>query len=144
MTVKPPITKAQLTVWATVRDPHVIKTLHAITYNIVAVAGMNAYLLQPDPLAHVWGRPATYVWAGALTIGGLAAASACIAGVWWIEKIAITIICTGIALYGGLLLTLGLRAERLFIVQTMMMGVVLLQLIVRFIRIHHYTYEPGS
>lgn len=59
MTVKPPITKAQLTAWATVRDPHLIKTLHAITYNIVAVAGMNAYLLQPDPLAHVWGRPAT-------------------------------------------------------------------------------------
>lgn len=107
------------------RFPRVLKLLRKITeprfasvsyffiYALMATGGLLVIIEHPGLFVNVLGKMQTYWFGGFVTFGGLAGAVAVLPGWYWLERLAIYGIATGLALYGVVTTSVGITATGL-------------------------------
>lgn len=129
--------------WAMVPPPRAITLIHTIVYALLAVAGYSALTDPPRSIEGTWGQTLTLVWGLSLLAGGAVATLAAPTGRWFIEKPALLLVATGVVMYGTAIIALQFQESGNRLVQLLFVSTVLAHLVVRFLRIHKYAYEPG-
>lgn len=129
--------------WGTVPPPRSITLIQTIIYLILAAAGWSALTNPPRSITGNWGDSLTAIWGVSLLAGGAVAAIAAPTGRWFIEKPALLLVATGVVMYGTAIAALHVTEAGNRLVQLGFVTVVLAYLVVRFLRIHQFSYEPG-
>lgn len=129
--------------WSRVSEPRSITALHCLVYVLIAIAGASALIDPPNTLSSSWGGAFSTLWAASLLLGGSVAACAAYFGRWWLEKIALLLVCTGVVLYASIVTTIHFYTSSNKSVHALFLVVVVLHLAVRYLRIHRFSYEPG-
>lgn len=130
--------------WQMVNEPRIVSTLHAAAYLVLAVVGMYALVNPPNSIEGAVGEVAMRLLAGVLTAGGVLGVPTSLAGIWWLERTAVALVCLASAIY--LLIIIGLQLQsppgtNRFL-QAGFVSVVLLLHIVRWHRVLERPYDP--
>lgn len=90
-----------------IAEPRVQRILHFVVYSFLTVAGTWVLTTAPAKFEDILGITLVYVFGGFVTFGALVAAVAVLPGVWWLERVGILSLSTGLGLYLIFILTQG-------------------------------------
>lgn len=135
--------KAIARFWGAIPPPKTITLIHTLTYAFLAISGWSALTDPPRSIEGTWGTTLTLIWGICLLAGGAVAGIAAPTGRWLIEKPALLLVATGVVMYGTAIIALQFQESGNRLVQLLFVTTVLAHLVVRFLRIHKFSYEPG-
>jgi hypothetical protein len=93
-------------VYEKIAEPRVVRLLYFGMFICMLVAGVVLLSMPPERYQDVVGLTLVYVLGTFLTAGGLLSAVAVLPGVWWLERVGIILLATGMAIYIVIVLTL--------------------------------------
>lgn len=142
MTLLPTPTVLLQRVWASIRQPRHMKVIYLGVYIITAMIGTGALVAPPPTIAGALGPTLTVLWAVFLIAGGLAGSGTVLHGVWWLERLALLAIATGLLIYAIVVLTLHPITPAARIPQLGFLLIAGAVYLIRYLAIRHYTFEP--
>ena len=128
--------------WLLLHEPRVITALHLVGYLILTAGGTLALISPPSSIQAEWGPLLTSLWGGALLIGGAIALVSTPRGVWWGERIGITILIVGLLMYASIAVFLHVTASGNRLPQVGVIAYAIVSLLVRWIRIKATALDP--
>lgn len=93
-------------IYMKIAEPRVVRLLHFGAYLSMLTAGTVLLLGPPHQYKDVIGLTLVIVLGIFLVVGGLLGAVSVLPGVWWLERVGIILIATGMAMYVVIVLTL--------------------------------------
>ena len=130
--------------WHALPNPKPITVSYSLGYLVCLGIGVLAEVDPPNTFNYAWSDWVTRGWAALLILGGAAGAWAAPQGKWLIEKPAIVFAASGLAMYASVVLMLHLQQPGNRLIQFLLIILALDFLLVRYLRIHKYSYEPGK
>ena len=130
--------------WHALPIPQPITISYSLGYVVCLGMGISALIEPPSSFSYAWSDLVTRGWGLLLVIGGLLGAWAALFGKWLIEKPAILFVGAGLAMYASVVLMLHLQQPGNRLIQFLLIILALDFLLVRYLRIHKYSYEPGK
>lgn len=132
-------TRAAQRVFLRIEEPRVIRVFHFCIYLVLLTVSLT-YL--QTPAASVEGVLGTVIatnMAAAIAVGGAMGAVAVLPGIWWLERLAIISLVSGMAMY----------VVALFALVTSLIPVgitvsLILSLALRWIEVRKYQHAPGK
>jgi len=82
-----------------IAEPRVLRVLQFGVYICLIVAGGGVLANPPTSFENVIGLSLVYVFGGFLIIGAMLGAFAVLPGIWWLERVGILVIVTGLLMY---------------------------------------------
>ena len=131
-----------MALWLLLHEPRVITALHLLGYLILSLGGVMALATPPSSLQAEWGPLLTGLWGGALIVGGLVALVSTPRGVWWGERIGITILIVGLLMYASIVGFLHVTASGNRLPQVGVIAYAIVSLLVRWVRIRGIALDP--
>ena len=131
-----------MALWLLLHEPRVITALHLVGYLVLTVGGTLGLISPPSSLQAEWGPLLTSLWGGALIVGGLVALVSTPRGIWWGERIGITILIVGLLMYASIVVFLHLTSPGNRIPQVGVVAYAIVSLLVRWVRIRGVALDP--
>lgn len=128
----------------TIPEPREVRFAYLGSYLLWAVAGVSVLISPPTSLEGTLGPVLTYVWGAFLALGSVLGASTVLTIYWWVERLAIWLTGTGVAVYAILILSMHLTSSGNRIPQLCFVLAGLVFLIVRYLRIKGARVQPGK
>lgn len=129
--------------WLGIPVPRPITLAFTVGYAVCVAAGVSGFIDPPSTFDAVWSGTVTRLWSSLLVIGGLLGVIAAPWGRWLVEKPALILMATGVAMYASVVLLLHVQQPDNRLIQFFMLLLVLDLLLIRYLRIHKYSFEPG-
>ncbi len=131
-------------IWFRIQEPRFVTIIQTLIYVVCAAGGAVTLLAPPAIVESRFGNAFIMIWGVFALIGGLAGMFSCPTGKWLIEKPALVLCGTALALYAGIITTLQITSEVNRLTQLCFVLIALLHFIARYARIKPYSYEPGK
>ena len=96
-----------------IAEPRSESAGYFIVYSLMATGGLLVLIEHPMLFVDVLGLNQTISFGAAMTFGGVAAATAALPGWYWLERVGIYSIATGLGLYGVVTTNAGITATGL-------------------------------
>ena len=90
-----------------IAEPRVYRLLQLIIYILLFVAGLGLTIWSPVSLISVIGHWYLYAMAWTLIVGSLFSSVAILPGIWWLERVGLILMATGMAIYMVTIASLG-------------------------------------
>lgn len=117
--------------------PAYVKAIHLGIYLCMFLAGVAVIFTPPGVIEKAVGGALTYVFGSFLTVGAFSGAVSVLPGIWWIERVGIILLITGISMY--LVVVFSLNGSVLGIAIS---SAFILTFIQRWFEIKEYQLEP--
>lgn len=88
-----------------IAEPRIYRVLQFIIYLGLFAAGTSVLISNPPILVRIVGVVLLDVFAIFIVMGGLLGAVAVLPGIWWLERVAILLICPALAMYVVMIIT---------------------------------------
>src|SRR5690625_426340 len=131
--------------WRRVNEPRIVSAAHALVYLVLLSVGLYALVNPPNTLEGAMGELAMRLLAGTLAIGGAIGAPTALAGIWWLERTAVSLVVLASAIYLGTTLTLQVLAPpgtNRMLHAGFTFAVLVLHFPVRWHRVRQRPYDP--
>lgn len=128
--------------WSSIREPRVVTLIQTLIYLLCAAGGLATILWPPVSVQGQYGVIITAAWGWFALLGGTLGVVSCPRGIWLIEKPALMLCATALALYAGMILSLHLIESGNRLSQFFFVTIALFHFIARYMRIHRYAYDP--
>lgn len=95
-------------VWLYMRiaEPRIIRLMQFGIYICMIIAGSSVLYHPPEKFEGAIGVTMVYIFGGFMTIGALLGAIAVLPGFWWLERVGILSLITGLAIYVVIIMAL--------------------------------------
>jgi hypothetical protein len=90
-----------------IAEPRVIRLVQFSIYVCMFIAGSNILLHPPKAFQFVLGLVLAYVFGAFITLGSLLGAISVLPGIWWLERVGIIALITGLGIYAIVIISLG-------------------------------------
>lgn len=128
--------------WRSLTDPPHQKPIFVCVYVITMITGLATILNPPMSIKAEVG-PVIMDWIGITwLVAGAVAVPAMITGWWWVERIALGLASTGIAMYGAIVMMLHFQAEGSRLTQLGVMSIAICAYLLRWVSIRERSFEP--
>lgn len=101
------IQKSLLALFMKIAEPRVFRLLQFGIYILLGIAGIGVLIDTPDSIQNVLGNFLIYVFGGFVALGAILGAFAVLPGIWWLERVALLALGTGVAMYVVITISLG-------------------------------------
>ena len=128
--------------WTLLQEPRSRTFLLLLAYSTLGAAGIGAFSSPPSTIQAEWGPVLTDVWATLLITGAAVALAAVPRGIWWAERIGITILAVGAAMYLSVIVILHVTSHGNRLPQAAFVAVTLVWLVIRWIDIRNAALDP--
>lgn len=128
--------------WLLLHEPRVITALHLVGYLVLALGGVIALIAPPSSIRAEWGSLLTMMWGSALVAGGAVALVSTPRGIWWGERIGITVLIIGLLMYASIVVFLHLTSPGNRVPQLGVVAYAIVSLLVRWVRIRGVALDP--
>lgn len=128
--------------WGSITEPRHLKAVYWVIYATALVTGVATLLSPPQTIEGALGTPLTIAWSVFLITGGTGGMLTVFPGWWWVERLSIVLVLTGIAIYGLVVLSLHFTSPGSRLTQ---LGVICLAasvFVVRWTLIRRFSFEP--
>lgn len=132
------IARAAVFVFLKIEEPRVKRTVYFAMYLTLTFLGGVFLADPPRNFEGVLGIVLAIVFGSAVFGGGLLGALAVLPGIWWVERLSIIALWTGLSMYVVVAITLGASSIGIAIAIWMM-----LSLVVRWLDVREYQLAPG-
>lgn len=95
------------TLFLKIAEPRYIRLTQFGIYLGMLAAGISVLVNPPASFQGVIGQPLVYIFGGFLFGGALTGAIAVLPGIWWLERVGIVSLITGMSIYVVVVITLG-------------------------------------
>lgn len=130
-----------LRMWQRINEPRVISVTHAVVYAVLCSVALGALVTPPATINGAVGTLAMRLLAGMLAVGGALGVPTALAGIWWLERTAASLVMLASGVYLGIILALqiasGPGSNRM-----LQAGYVLTALLLHFVRWHRIKQRP--
>jgi hypothetical protein len=82
-----------------IAEPRVIRILHCVIYAAMVVAGIFTLARPPSSFENVLGSTLVYILGIFILTGGIFAGVAVLPGIWWLERVGLAALITGMGMY---------------------------------------------
>lgn len=130
--------------WLRITEPRVVAVVLFTQYTLFALAGTYAIFDPPTSIETELGANAMAMLAGLLIFGGTIGAIAALPGIWWLERSAVLSIGLSSALYLTTIAYLQATQPGNRMLQAAFVSSVLLNQVVRWVRIRDRSYRPEA
>lgn len=89
-----------------IAEPRVIRIMQFGIYLCMASAGFGVLTNTPATFENVIGLTMVYVFGGFISVGSVLGAIAVLPGIWWLERVGILALTTGMAMYAVVVVAL--------------------------------------
>lgn len=120
-----------------IAEPRVVRLLHFGIYICLLVAGAGVLLHPPGSFEGVLGITLVMSFGGFIFIGAILSALSVLPGIWWLERVGLILLATGLGIYT--LAVLGLHGS---IVSLSIPIGFILTLVLRWREIKRYQFAP--
>lgn len=121
-----------------IEEPRVVRLLHFVIYVSMAIIGSVYLSNPPHPYEGVLGQILAIILGALVLLGGLLGAFAVLPGIWWVERLGVISLMTGLTMY--LVVTLSVQASP---INVGLAWAVIVSLIIRWLHIRDFQYAPG-
>lgn len=90
-----------------IAEPRGIRLMQFGVYTFIFVAGMGVLFSPPEKFETTIGLTLVYLLASFITIGPLFGMIAVLPGIWWLERVALIAMGTGVAMYIAMIVSMG-------------------------------------
>jgi hypothetical protein len=90
-----------------IAEPRVFRLLQFGVYICLGIAGVGVLLDPPALIQDVLGSTLPYVFGSFVTMGAILGAIAVLPGIWWLERVSLLALGTGLLMYIVIVVTLG-------------------------------------
>lgn len=94
------------TLFLMIAEPRVVRLIHFGIYLCLLLAGAGIIYSPPGSFQSVLGVSLVYVFGGFILLGAFVAAFAVLPGIWWLERVGLLSLITGMAMYIVILIDL--------------------------------------
>lgn len=94
-------------VFMKIAEPRVIRMMHFGIYICMMIAGIGVIVRRPDHFESVVGITLLFIFGIFVALGALISAVAVLPGVWWLERVGIIMLTTGMGMYVVIICALG-------------------------------------
>lgn len=122
-----------------VQEPRVIRIFHFGIYLTLAVAGIMFLTSPQSSVVGAIGLQLAINLSAALALGGVLGAVSVLPGIWWVERLAIISLASGMLMYLVVLFALQTSAIPVGITVAL-----ILSLALRWIEVRKYQHAPGK
>lgn len=91
-----------------IKEPRTIRLIQLGIYLSMIGAGHFVIANPPEIYTSVLGSSLVFGFGGAILLGGILGSIAVLPGVWWLERVAIIALWTGLAVFATIALALGI------------------------------------
>jgi len=98
-----------------IKEPRTIRLVQFVIYACMVGAGHFVVTVQPDVYTEVVGTALVVGFGGSILLGGLLGLIAVLPGIWWLERIAILALWTGLGVFVVVQAALGISIVGLLI-----------------------------
>ena len=125
-----------------IAEPRITRLMHFVIYVVSLLGGISAWTTPPISIEGVLGSTLTTLWGAFLIVGGICGAASVLQGVWWVERIAVLALATGLSIYCVVVLGLEFTHPGTRQMQLTVIAVALISLLIRWVGIRRYAYDP--
>lgn len=90
-----------------IAEPRIFRLLQFGVYILLSVAGIGVLFDTPDSIQEVLGNFLIYIFGGFVAVGSILGAFAVLPGIWWLERVALLALGTGVLMYVVITISLG-------------------------------------
>lgn len=108
-----------------IAEPRVIRLIQFFIYIGMIIAGSNVLAHPPRRFEDVIGLALAYVFGGFIALGGIFGALAVLPGIWWLERVGIISLCTGLGIYA--IAIIALRASPMGVLVSVLFALTFVQ-----------------
>ena len=90
-----------------IAEPRVIRIMQFGVYICLVLSGYGILSQPPSSFESVVGLSLVYVFGGFITAGSILGGVAVLPGIWWLERVGILALTTGLAMYVVFVISLG-------------------------------------
>jgi len=90
-----------------IAEPRTIRLMQFGVYVCLIFSGVGMLQDPPSSFKDVVGAALVYVFSGFITLGSVLGAIAVLPGIWWLERVGILALATGLSMYLVLVMSLG-------------------------------------
>lgn len=133
-----------IALWQRVNEPRVVSVAHAVVYFVLASGGLYALVNPPTSIEGSVGDLAMRLLAGCLAMGGAIGVPTALAGIWWLERTAVSLVLLAAVVYLGVVLALQATSPsgNRLLQAAFILSVAILHFPVRWHRIRQRPYDP--
>lgn len=90
-----------------IAEPRVIRIMLFVIYTFMTIAGIGVIVTPPRSFQGVLGHSLVMIFGGFIALGGLMAWLAVLPGIWWLERVGLLALITGMGIYTVAIISLG-------------------------------------
>lgn len=90
-----------------IEEPRLVRVFQFVVYSALALSGFFFVFAAPQPYTGVLGPILVGIFSTLVLLGGLAGAFAVLPGLWWVERLAIISLITGLSIFNVVALSIG-------------------------------------
>lgn len=90
-----------------IAEPRGLRIMQFIVYAFIFVSGIGVITDPPESFKSTIGLSLVYVLASFLTVGPLFGMIAVLPGIWWLERVALIAMGTGVSMYLVMIISMG-------------------------------------
>lgn len=128
--------------WERITEPRHLSVIYGAVYTIAFLTGLATIAVPPQSIAGELGPVLSVLWACMFIIGGALGIVTVLPGWWKWERWACAFVLAGIAIYGGVVLTLHFTSTGSRLTQLGVLLIASLVFVIRIALIWGRTYGP--
>lgn len=97
--------------WRHVNEPRVISVTHALVYAVLTAVALYSLVVPPTTVEGAVGSFSMRLLAATLAVGGALGVPTALAGIWWLERTAVTLVILASAVYLVIVLALQMTGD---------------------------------
>ncbi len=122
-----------------IAEPRVVRMIQFGVYVSLATAGWYVLTHPPVSFLFILGPQLVAVFGGFLILGGVAGAIAVLPGLWWLERMGVVALWTGLSIFAVIVVALGISYVG-FLISIALAG----SLAIRWMEIRRYDLAPRA
>lgn len=108
-----------------IAEPRIIRLMQFGIYICMLIAGTQILFHPPAQFQNVLGLALAYMFASFIFLGALAGAFAVLPGIWWLERVGLISLTTGLVIY--VIVVISLKGSPMGIITALAFGLTFLQ-----------------
>lgn len=122
-----------------IAEPRVVRIVQFVVYVSLTAAGWYVLTHPPQSFLFVIGPGLVFVFGGFLTFGGVVGCIAVLPGIWWLERMGVVALWTGLSIFAVIVFSLGISYVGFFV--AIALGG---SLVIRWTEIRRYELAPRA
>ncbi|PYG00151.1 hypothetical protein SAMN05216184_10490 [Georgenia satyanarayanai] len=97
--------------WRHINEPRTISVTHALVYAVLTAVALYSLVVPPTTVEGAVGTFSMRLLAATLAVGGALGVPTALAGIWWLERTAVTLVILSSAVYLAIILSLQVTGD---------------------------------